>query len=380
MTTGHNIVCAVSLHDIDHHQPQGQWERGRQKVSNTAQPNEMPKPGQDFVEPFARQEFDRVFKLQIAKGMRKYGTGLQIFNSLDAIECAMQEAIDLWMYLSQIKMERGQSGDTKMQALRDELCDAKADLENAQEVVRMLRDELRQEQSKCKHCHKYMTGQPHSQQLDCSEINRQFESAAEQDQKAAPDGPIISSCEAMRHWNELDDMPYLPHHDGCPISETCQSVRRVQQALDGAHQRADDLKAKLANSEERALTLRKEIRIRDAEITRLIETNRGLRRDFQDLQRRLNAQPKPSEIGGLRRRARELEQLLETARAEAKWLRIKKDVHQFDDESGSVFDPRVKTCASPDLKLPTDSHTHPGNYDMTPITPIAMNGNGHDKA
>ena len=54
----------------------------------------------------ARATFDEWFQRQYQKGLLKYGTVLTTFNGRDAFEDSMQEAVDLIMYLNQLRIER----------------------------------------------------------------------------------------------------------------------------------------------------------------------------------------------------------------------------------------------------------------------------------
>jgi len=62
-----------------------------------------PKPGREVV-------IDAVIADFVARaemGRERYGTYLMTDNGRDALDDAYQEAIDLCMYLKQLKMERG---------------------------------------------------------------------------------------------------------------------------------------------------------------------------------------------------------------------------------------------------------------------------------
>lgn len=65
----------------------------------------MPTPGRTDVAPIARGRFLRMLLEREAKGVQTYGTTLQAFNGRDAIQDALEEAIDLWQYLVQISIE-----------------------------------------------------------------------------------------------------------------------------------------------------------------------------------------------------------------------------------------------------------------------------------
>jgi hypothetical protein len=68
----------------------------------------QPKPcaGQCHVTPYARSEFERMLSEREQQGILTYGTTLQTFNGRDAVQDALEEAVDLWQYLVQLKMER----------------------------------------------------------------------------------------------------------------------------------------------------------------------------------------------------------------------------------------------------------------------------------
>jgi hypothetical protein len=55
---------------------------------------------------YAKSVVDYYFQLQYKKGIEKYGRPLTTFNSRDAFSDAMQETVDLLMYLNQLRMER----------------------------------------------------------------------------------------------------------------------------------------------------------------------------------------------------------------------------------------------------------------------------------
>lgn len=58
------------------------------------------------VRDFAKVAFDYYFQKQYEKGLEKYNTFLTTFNERDAFDDAMQESVDLVMYLNQLRMER----------------------------------------------------------------------------------------------------------------------------------------------------------------------------------------------------------------------------------------------------------------------------------
>jgi hypothetical protein len=66
----------------------------------------MPTPGRQNVTPIARRMFFEILDAQERKGIATYGTTLQTFNGRDALLDGMQEAVDLFQYLVQAKLER----------------------------------------------------------------------------------------------------------------------------------------------------------------------------------------------------------------------------------------------------------------------------------
>ena len=58
------------------------------------------------VTPVARRVFFEMLDSRERKGIASYGTTLQTFNGRDAVQDALEEAIDLWQYLTQIALER----------------------------------------------------------------------------------------------------------------------------------------------------------------------------------------------------------------------------------------------------------------------------------
>ena len=58
------------------------------------------------VRDFAKTTFDFSFQEQYEKGLKKYNTVLTTFNGRDAFDDAMQESVDLVMYLNQLRLER----------------------------------------------------------------------------------------------------------------------------------------------------------------------------------------------------------------------------------------------------------------------------------
>jgi len=72
------------------------------------------------VTPVAEQEFVKAIREREQVGIATYGVSLQTHNGRDAIQDAMEEVVDLWQYIVQIKME---AADLKQQLSidRDEL-------------------------------------------------------------------------------------------------------------------------------------------------------------------------------------------------------------------------------------------------------------------
>jgi hypothetical protein len=66
----------------------------------------MPTPGRQNVTPIARRMFFEILDAQERKGIATYGTTLQTFNGRDVLLDGMQEAVDLFQYLVQAKLER----------------------------------------------------------------------------------------------------------------------------------------------------------------------------------------------------------------------------------------------------------------------------------
>jgi hypothetical protein len=58
------------------------------------------------VKDFAKVAFDYWFQEQYEKGVKKYYVPLTTFNGRDAFEDAMQESVDLVMYVNQLRLER----------------------------------------------------------------------------------------------------------------------------------------------------------------------------------------------------------------------------------------------------------------------------------
>ncbi len=61
--------------------------------------------GQQTVLATAKAAYDTVFDKQIKKGMDKYGVVLSTFNGRDAGQDAVEELVDLSVYITQLRME-----------------------------------------------------------------------------------------------------------------------------------------------------------------------------------------------------------------------------------------------------------------------------------
>ena len=61
--------------------------------------------GSQTVLATAKAEYDGTFEKQIAKGIEKYGVVLTTFNGRDAGNDAIEELVDLSVYLTQLRME-----------------------------------------------------------------------------------------------------------------------------------------------------------------------------------------------------------------------------------------------------------------------------------
>ena len=61
--------------------------------------------GSQTVLATAKAEYDGTFEKQIAKGIEKYGVVLTTFNGRDAGKDAIEELVDLSVYLTQLRME-----------------------------------------------------------------------------------------------------------------------------------------------------------------------------------------------------------------------------------------------------------------------------------
>lgn len=66
----------------------------------------MPVAGGTVVEPVARVTFNQMLTSRTERGIQTYGMPLTTDNGRDAVQDALEEAIDLWQYLTQIRLER----------------------------------------------------------------------------------------------------------------------------------------------------------------------------------------------------------------------------------------------------------------------------------
>lgn len=82
----------------------------------TEQP--MPTGDGESVTPVARVLFGEMLTARERKGIKTYGTTLRTHNGRDAVQDALEECIDLWQYLVQIRMER-RSLDAENERLRE---------------------------------------------------------------------------------------------------------------------------------------------------------------------------------------------------------------------------------------------------------------------
>jgi hypothetical protein len=79
----------------------------------------MPKPGGINVTGVARGLFLEMLKQREEKGIATYGTTLQTNNGRNALQDALEEAVDLFQYMTQVLLEK-QFQDTEMARLREE--------------------------------------------------------------------------------------------------------------------------------------------------------------------------------------------------------------------------------------------------------------------
>lgn len=66
----------------------------------------IPKPDRIVVEPIARAKFNNMLTGRTRCGVTTYGGPLTTDNGRDAVKDALEEAVDLWQYLTQIALER----------------------------------------------------------------------------------------------------------------------------------------------------------------------------------------------------------------------------------------------------------------------------------
>ena len=67
-----------------------------------------PKPGRQNVTPIAQSAFLALLKQREKQDIATYGTSLQTENGRDAIQDALEECVDLWQYLVQIRLEHAE--------------------------------------------------------------------------------------------------------------------------------------------------------------------------------------------------------------------------------------------------------------------------------
>lgn len=72
-----------------------------------------PLDGRENVFPWAKDIFALMHEEARARGMETYGKPLQTFNGRDALKDAMEEVVDLWNYLVQLRLETAEM-DTKV--------------------------------------------------------------------------------------------------------------------------------------------------------------------------------------------------------------------------------------------------------------------------
>lgn len=83
-----------------------------------------PRPGNVTVPPIAASIFQSMLHEQDAKGRWMYGTSLQTHNGRDAFRDAMEEAVDLWQYLVQARLEHADALQ-QIEALKAEVDEAR---------------------------------------------------------------------------------------------------------------------------------------------------------------------------------------------------------------------------------------------------------------
>ena len=67
---------------------------------------QVPTPGLEKVGIVAERVFGRSWSRQRKKGMERYGTELMTFNGRDPFRDAVEEAVDLVQYITQMAMEK----------------------------------------------------------------------------------------------------------------------------------------------------------------------------------------------------------------------------------------------------------------------------------
>ena len=87
----------------------------------------MPKAGAIDVTPVARGAFLALLKQREQKGIATYGRSLQTENGRDAIQAAMEECVDLWQYLVQIRLEHA-ARVARIAALQDKIASLDAEI------------------------------------------------------------------------------------------------------------------------------------------------------------------------------------------------------------------------------------------------------------
>ncbi len=77
----------------------------------------MPTPGREDVYPVARDAFTDMLDGRTRIGRDRYGEPLQTHNGRNAFQDAMEEAVDLWQYLIQARLEHD---DLKQELLAEQ--------------------------------------------------------------------------------------------------------------------------------------------------------------------------------------------------------------------------------------------------------------------
>jgi hypothetical protein len=89
---------------------------------------------QRFVAEQARPELEDAFQKQFDKGLVKYGVPLHTFNGRDAGVDALEELVDLAVYLKQLRMEHQMIAEILLYTL----CHENIDIRLPREVVTRL--------------------------------------------------------------------------------------------------------------------------------------------------------------------------------------------------------------------------------------------------